>query len=195
MVLWNNQNGYVVSGSEDGDLCVIRIPDGEILSRTVYNPLAQRGINSIATLGQNLLVANCAVGAADKNLWYYWIDGNDWSIHLRDAANLRVDPNLPQVFNFDVIWGYYTGGICWFATTEEGLLWMGGIDGNQQLTIIGNQQVTAKLGAAVGISVQGDMALAAYDLYEFNTTPAKTSQSNANPGLLAMPWPELAQIW
>ena len=30
------------------------------MSRTVYNPSAQRGINSISVRGQDLLVANCS---------------------------------------------------------------------------------------------------------------------------------------
>ncbi|MFZ5700695.1 MAG: hypothetical protein ACOY4P_05010 [Pseudomonadota bacterium] len=61
--------GYVVTGSEDGNLTIVRVSDGTILSATVYNPAAQRGINSLAVAGSTLLVANCAVGAADSNLW------------------------------------------------------------------------------------------------------------------------------
>ncbi|RXK58563.1 WD40 repeat domain-containing protein [Lacibacter luteus] len=180
-IFWDNTYGYIVTGSEDGNLCVVRIPDGQILSTTVYNPQAQRGINSIATLGQNLLVANCAVGQTDKNLWYYWIDSSDWSITLRDARMLQVDPSLPQVFNFDIIWGYYSEGLCWFSTTEEGVLWMGTIQNNQTLDVIGNQTVTAKLGAALAMCLSGDLALAAYDLYEFNTTPGNIKSVNGHP--------------
>jgi hypothetical protein len=161
----------IVTGSENGNICVISIPDGSVLSTTVFNPKAQRGINSICTFGQNLLVANCAVGQSDKNLWYYQIDGNNWSVNLCDSINLQKDPSLAQVFNFDVIWGYYSKGFCWYASTEEGLLWMGGIQNNEQLTIIGYQPVTAKLGAALGMTVDGNLAMAGYDLYAFNTEP------------------------
>jgi hypothetical protein len=128
-----------------------------------------------------LLIANCSVGPNDKNLWYYWIDGNNWRVTLRDSTKLQVDQTLAQVFNFDVIWGYYSKGLCWFSTTEEGYLWMGTIQNNQSLNIIGNQQVTAKLGAALGMSINGDLALAAYDLYEFNTTPGNMIQLGAHP--------------
>ncbi len=50
-------------------------------------------------------------------------------------------------------------------------MWMGDIINNQSLSIKGNQAVTAKFGAALGMSVNGDLAQAAYNLYEFNTTP------------------------
>jgi WD40 repeat protein len=170
---WNDK-GYVVTGSEDGDLCVIRIPDGMILSRTPYNPQAQRGINSIATLGANLLVANCAVGSADRNLWYYWINTNTWSIQLQSSLNLQIDHSQAQVFNFDVIWGRYQSSWCWFATTEEGYLWMGNIQ-NAQLALIGNRPLfNEKLGAAIGITNYGQLACAAYNLYEFSIQSSPT---------------------
>src|SRR5215472_6516518 len=41
-------NAYMVGGSEDGYISVLRLPDGEIMSQTLYNPAAQRGINSVA---------------------------------------------------------------------------------------------------------------------------------------------------
>ena len=98
---------YVVGGSEDGYISVLSLPDGAVRSQTVYNPAAQRGINSVAAFGQNLLIANCSVGSNDKNLWYYWIDGNDFSVTLKDSANLQVNPSAPQVFNFCTIWGLF----------------------------------------------------------------------------------------
>lgn len=185
MIWWDSDYGYAVTGSEDGDLCVIRVPDGAILSRTVYNPSAQRGINSISTLGQNLLVANCAVGPADFNLWYFWIDSSDWSVQLRDSANLKVDASRPQVFNFDVVWGYYTGGVCWFSVTEEGYLWMGTIQNDQSLSVVGCQKVTGNLGAALEMAGNGNLACAAYDLYEFNTTPGTVPLTDRDPARFA----------
>jgi hypothetical protein len=181
-ILWRNTTGYVVTGSEDGDLCVIEVPSGNILSRTVYNPNAQRGINSIATLGQNLLVANCSVGSNDKNLWYFWIDYNDWSITLRDSTNLKVNPNAPQVFNFDVIWAQYSGGICFFSSTEEGALWMGTITNNQSLSVFGYQEVTSPLGSAIAFNVGGNFVMVSYNLYEFTTLSNAEPTGDAHPG-------------
>lgn len=181
-IFWTGTTGYVVTGSEDGDLCVIEVPSGSIMSRTVYNPNAQRGINSIATLGQNLLVANCSVGPDDKNLWYFWIDPSDWSITLRDSTNLKVNPNAPQVFNFDVIWAQYSGGICFFSSTEEGALWMGTITNNQNLSVFGYQEVTSPLGSAVAYNVGGNLVMVSYNLYEFTTLSNTAPPSDVHPG-------------
>ncbi|MEV5887675.1 hypothetical protein AB0L74_34455 [Streptomyces sp. NPDC052020] len=157
----------VISGSEDGYLCIVEVPSGEILSQMVYNPTAQRGINDVNVRGESILVANCSVGAADRNLWYYTIDRSTWAVVLRDSANLIADTSRPQVFNFNTIWGAYSGGPCWFASTEEGALWMGtaetGID------VIGYQAVTSPLGSALGWRAPGRLVMVAYDLYEFNT--------------------------
>jgi hypothetical protein len=183
-ILWTDSVGYVVTGSEDGDLCVIEVPSGSILSRTVYNPTAQRGINSIATLGQNLLVANCSVGSDDKNLWYYWIDADDWSITLRDSTNLKVNPDAPQVFNFDVIWAQYSGGICFFSSTEEGALWMGTITSDQKLSVFGYQTVTTPLGSALAFGVNSYLVLVSYNLYEFTTGSGTMPVDGGDPGRL-----------
>jgi hypothetical protein len=183
-IFWTNTTGYVVTGSEDGDLCVIEIPSGKILSRTVYNPKALRGINSIAAFGQNLLVANCAVGPDDKNLWYYWIDRNDWSITLRDSTNLKVNPNATQVYNFDVIWGLYSKGVCFFSSTEEGALWMGTITSDQKFSMFGYQPVTAPPGSALAFGLNGHLLLVNYNLYEFTTGSDNVSVEGSDPGRL-----------
>ena len=75
--------------------------------RRCTTPGAQRGINSVAAFGQNLLISNCAVGPNDKNLWYYWVDGNNYGVTLKDSVNLRVNPSAPQVFNFSTIGGVF----------------------------------------------------------------------------------------
>jgi hypothetical protein len=170
---------YVLTGSEDGSLCIIRVPDGAVMSRTVYNPAAQRGINSIAVNGQQLLVANCSVGSGDKNLWYYGIDFNDWSIQLRDSTNLKADSQAPQVFNFCTVWALDDSGLCFFSSTEEGALWMGRTQ-DQKLHVIGYESVTTALGAALGWT-SGQLALVNYNLYEFqtmSTKPATTAAGN-----------------
>jgi WD40 repeat protein len=159
----------VVTGSEDGNLTVVRVPDGAIMSATVYNPAAQRGINSIALSGTTLLLANCAVGAADFNLWCYSISTGDWSIATTDKARLAIDPSADQVFNFDVVWAASAAGTLYFAcSTQEGALWMGTVAGGI-LAPIGYQTVASGLGAAL-CSRNGNLALTAHDLYEFDIT-------------------------
>lgn len=170
----------VVTGSEDGDLCVVRVPDGTIVSRTVFNPAAQRGINSIAVRGNQLLVANCSVGPDDKNLWYYGMNPSTGAIVLRDSVNLKVNPAAPQVFNFCTIWGHYSGGPCFFASTEEGALWMGTATGTS-LSIIGYQEVTAPLGSALAFHVGGKLAMVSFNLYEFITTASPAAPVDGHP--------------
>lgn len=175
----SDKGGYVVTGSEDGDLCVVSVPDGTIVSRTCYNPDAQRGINSIAVSGRDLLVANCAVGSTDKNLWYYNIDSKIWSITMLDSTMLRVDPCAPQVFNFCVIWGMCAQGLCFYSFTQEGALWMGSVDGST-LSLMGYQEVTSDLGAAIAYCCAGRLAAVAYSLYEFTAfdDPKETKEGN-----------------
>lgn len=158
----------VVTGSEDGYVCVVEVPSGRILSQTVFNPQAQRGINHLSVRGESLLVANCSVGPDDHNLWYFSIDRTTWQITLRDKANLIVDSRRPQAFNFSTIWGASSRGPCWFASTEEGALWMGTADA--ALDVIGYQEVTSPLGSALGWNDSpGRLVMVAYDLYEFTT--------------------------
>ena len=181
---WTNSAAYLVSGSEDGYITVFRLPDGAILSQTVYNPAAQRGINSVAAFGQNLLISNCAVGANDKNLWYYWIDGNNCSVTLRDSVNLRVNPSAPQVFNFCTIWGILNGQIGFFSSTEEGALW-GGTVGNQNITVLGYQTVFGSLGSALAFNGQ-NLIVVNYNLYEFTTQPNQIVSPGQNPERLPL---------
>ncbi|MEN3214012.1 hypothetical protein PUR23_28945 [Methylorubrum populi] len=160
--------GTVVTGSEDGNLTIVRVADGAILSATPYNPAAQRGINSLAVLDDLLLVVNCAVGAADANLWCYRIASRDWSVTLTDKAILRIDPNRPQVFNFDVVFAAREGGPTWFlCSTEEGALWMGRAEADGKLVVGGYERIgTAALGSALCASGER-IAATAYDLHEF----------------------------
>jgi len=162
---------YLVSGSEDGYISILRLPDGVIMSQTVYNLAAQRGINSVAVFGQNLLIANCSVGSNDKNLWYYWIDASNFSVTLKDNANLRVNPSAPQVFNFCTIWGVFNSQVGFFASTEEGALWVGTVD-NQGLSVIGYQNVFGSLGSALAFNFTGNLVVINYNLYEFTTSPS-----------------------
>jgi WD40 repeat protein len=158
----------VVTGSEDGFVCVVNAATGQVLSRTVFNPHAQRGINSIAlTPAGDLLVANCAVGDEDFNLWYFQIDASNVP-QLRDRTNLKVNPEAPQVFNFCTVWAASPSGQCFFSSTEEGALWMG-TAGSGALHVLGYREVTSPLGSALAYASGGRLALVSHDLYEFLT--------------------------
>lgn len=167
----------ILTGSEDGDMCVVEVPSGKILARTVYNTKAQRGINSIACIAFehhiSILVANCSVGADDKNLWYYTID-DTFNFTMQDAINLKVNEADPQVFNFDVVFGKHNNSFCFFCTTEEGLLWMGRLE-ESKIRIIGNKSLGPQLGAALATSNSGKLVAAAYDIYEFTTKVTETA--------------------
>jgi len=160
--------GVVAAGSEDGYVTFLGLPGGTVLSQTVFNPAAQRGINALDVAGNGLLVANCAVGPSDFNLWFYAIDQSSWAISLLDKQRLVVDSSLPQVFDFDVAWGTNNGAPCWFASTEEGTLWMGEPSGSS-LNPIGYQQLTGPLGSALAYQ-DGQLVMVAYDLYQFSTS-------------------------
>lgn len=164
-------NGLVVGGSEDGYLSVVNAPYARIVSQTVYNPNAQRGINTIALdASGNLLVANCAVGPADSNLWYFTLTAAAPKPVFRSSVNLRVNPNAPQVFNFSTIWANSSSGPCFFSSTEEGALWMGRVSSSTgAIVVYGYETVTTPLGSALAYQPGGDLVLASYDIYEFTT--------------------------
>ena len=182
----NDSSALVATGSEDGYVCVVRLPDGVILSQTIYNPAAERGINSVATFGHNLLISNCAVGPNDKNLWYYWIDENDFKVTLRDSTNLRVNPSAPQVFNFCTIWGVFSNQVGFFSSTEEGVLWAGTIDRDQRLSVIGYQTVFGALGSALSFNVNGSLVVVNYNLYEFKTLQNQKALPDQHPERLPL---------
>lgn len=157
----------VVAGAEDGYLTFLHVPSATIRSQTVFNPQAQRGINALAVSGDRLLVANCAVGPQDHNLWYFAIDRTTWHPTLVDRADLVIDRTRPQVLDFDLAWGTHAGEECWFAATEEGALWMGTVTPTA-IRPGGYQQLSGPIGAA--LNTRGDRpAMVAYDLYQFVT--------------------------
>src|SRR4051812_12757395 len=161
------RENLVVTGSEDGYISIVDVGAQAVLSQTVYNPAAQRGINSMALgAGGALLVANCSVGPDDSNLWYFEID-DDARPQPRDHINLKVDPRAPQAFNFYTTWAQSSSGPCWFCSTQEGALWMGTASG-QSIETIGYQRATNPLGAALAYRA-GRLVLAGHDLYEFKT--------------------------
>lgn len=163
LAVW--RGGYVIAGSEDGDLVGIDPQRGRELFRRRYNPTAQRGINDLAVAGEWLLVANCAVGPDDRNLWLFDLSGGEPV--LRDAINLRLDAQRAQVFNFDV--ELVDGGDAprFYASTEEGLLWRGEIrDG--RLVATGQARIADQGGASIDISPDTTrLAAAAYQVFLF----------------------------
>jgi hypothetical protein len=138
----------------------------------VFNPAAQRGINSVSARGDKILVANCSVGSADKNLWYFSVDFSSWALTLLDSMNLIIDTSRVQAFNFDTIWGQYSGGDCWFAGTEEGALWMGTADTG--LHLIGQQDLfDGAIGAALDYTTgPGRLVTVIHNLDQFTTGAA-----------------------
>jgi hypothetical protein len=143
----------VVTGSEDGDIVGLGLPDGVELFRTRFSATAQRGINSVSVLGDTLLVSNCAVGAADKNAWLF--DLSSGRPTLADAENLELDTQRSQTFDFNAVLVPTSGAkIEFFATTEEGLLWQGHADGGK-LVMSGLTKVSTDGGASMAASPDG----------------------------------------
>jgi WD40 repeat protein len=138
--------GYMITGSEDGDLCLLKIPEGRVVARCRYNATAQRGINDIDVCGDYLVVANCSVGADDKNLWLFRVADSGFT--LLDAQNLRVNPALDQVFNFCVDQGVVDGTQYFFSATQEGVVWIGTVE-ESGLRPLGTQKVSTSFGAAL----------------------------------------------
>jgi hypothetical protein len=164
LAAWRN---YVLSGSEDGDVVALSVPDGNELFRTRYNDKAQRGINNISVLGDLLLVANCAVGASDKNVWLF--DLSSGKPILSDAENLVVDLSRSQVFDFDAVLANGEKGPIFFSSTEEGLLWEGDVSGGQ-LIVTGVTKSSPEGGSIIAVAPDGGMiAVATYAIRLFKT--------------------------
>ena len=79
LVAWKDD--YVIAGSEDGDLVGIKLSEKREIFRNRYNNSAQRGINSISLLRNWLLVSNCSVGQADKNIWLFDLSSGEPVVH------------------------------------------------------------------------------------------------------------------
>lgn len=166
------QGTYVVTGSENGLICVVEVPSGSITSQVVYNPEAQRGINSISLYNQALIVANCSVGTSDKNFWFYLLNTTTMAFEYKDSTNLIIDTSRDQVFDFCVTWGYYGSDVYWYAATEEAALWMGTISTNATIEVTGYEIVAvADLGATLAATLT-DLSYVAYNVSSFNTNNA-----------------------
>jgi hypothetical protein len=165
----SGSGAVVVCGSDDGYVSLVRVPSGTVLSQTVFNEEAQRGINCVSARGNRLLVANCSVGSEDKNLWYFSINTSTWELTLRDSMNLLIDPSRIQSFNFDTKWAQYSEGPCWFAGTEEGALWMGTAD--TSLHLIGDLSLAdGTIGASLDYTGgPGRLVAVIHNLQQFST--------------------------
>jgi WD40 repeat protein len=166
------RDGIVVTGSEDGDLVLFDTTKGAVISRSRYNPAAQRGINSISLSGDNLVVANCSVGNDDKNLWLFQVSRSGFK--MLDAVNLKKNAQLPQVFDFSTQLLNMGSQTLFITSTEEGLLWLGSLD-QQHLKPIDSTQVSPSGGVAISVNGNGHaIASVAFDIQLVDVTaPSK----------------------
>lgn len=170
------RDGLVLTGAEDGDLCLVDVTDGHILCRRRYNPDARRGINDVALLGDTALVGGCSVGSADSNTWAFSLD---LAAGLTPLAHIDLvaDSSREQVFNFSVELARAGDGLLFFCATEEGLLWVGELTGSV-LRTLGKQAVSSGLGAAVSLQPDGDILAVVGDnvhLFRVRDTTRKPS--------------------
>jgi len=162
------QPGFVVTGSEDGDICLINILEGMVVARMRYNECAQRGINDIDSCGDHLLVSNCSVGPDDKNLWLYRVKEDGFE--LLDSVNLRVDSMRNQVFNFCIDQALVGDKQYFFSATQEGVVWIGFVE-NDRLVILGKREVSTRIGAALAYEPTSRLlAVAGDNIHLFEVT-------------------------
>ena len=161
--------GRLATASEDGDICLVSVPEGKVLTRQRYNPTAQRGLNAVAVCDNLLAVVNCSIGKEDRNLWLFQIERD--SLQPVDSINLIKDTSRDQVFAFSVGMVKYAKGISFLASTEEGLIWLGHLDGNK-FHVDGELKVDCEGGAALAIEEDPLTILsAAHDVQLFTLGP------------------------
>jgi hypothetical protein len=143
----------VVTGAEDGDVCLVDVTAGRILCRRRYNPAARRGINDLAVLENVALVGGCSNGTDDSNTWAFALEAPS-EIEPLAHVDLVADPSRAQVFNFSVELAPAGERILFFCATEEGLLWVGELRGGA-LEVPERLPVSSGLGAAVSLRPDG----------------------------------------
>jgi hypothetical protein len=148
---WRDE--IVITGAEDGDLCLVDVGAGRILCRRRYNPAARRGINDVAVLENVALVGGCSVGTEDSNTWAFALRSPS-EIEPLAYVDLVADPSSPQVFNFSVELARVGERTFFFCATEEGLLWVGELRGGD-LQTLERLPVSSGLGAAVSVQPEG----------------------------------------
>ena len=127
------REGIVVTGAEDGDLCLVSVRIRTIFHRQRYNPAAQRGINGLALLGDLLLVSNCTVGTGEPNLWLFRVTTSGFT--LLDSKYLATAPDVPDIFSVSLALTKIGDELHFYATTGEGILWHGRIENDRLLPL------------------------------------------------------------
>ncbi len=146
------RDDVVITGSEDGDLTMLRIRASEAglvaerMARVRYNPTAQRGVNGLAIVGNLLVVTSCSVGESDPNLHLLRIEPG--SLVPLDAARLKQDGKQAQVFAFSVVGTNHLGGPLVWVSTQEGLVWQLRVE-SDKFRVVSQVPVASSLGAAL----------------------------------------------
>jgi hypothetical protein len=145
IVVW--KDNLVVTGSEDGDLVLLRITDGQVLVRERYNPAAQRGINGLAILGDYLTAVVCSVGSSDQNTWLFRVENSDF-VSL-DSIDVKQNLALPQSFAFRAAMATVDGSPNIFVSSQEGILWTVEVTPTDELQIVASTTTDFALGDAM----------------------------------------------
>ncbi len=144
------KDNMIISGSEDGDIALISIPDGKVIARMRYNPSAQKGgICSIAIKDDYLILGSYAADQNDRNLFLYKLNRSVMPTYL-DSAYFTQDPTK-TVYTFDTALSAVKNELNFFASTGEGLLWYGTIK-NDKLNVVGKKRIEEVGGAAIAIN-------------------------------------------
>ncbi len=157
------RDGLVVTGGEDGDLCLLDVFSGRILARTRYNPTARRGVNGLSIRGDLLLVTNCTVGTDEPNLSLFRIEAD--RLTRLDSRYVVSSAALPGVFSVDSALVPMEDQLHFYLSTGEGAIWHGLVSGDR-LQVLG-RTVTGWPGVAPVFhwrEATAQLALADYDI-------------------------------
>lgn len=117
----------LLAATDEGGLVTVDLRARKALRRQLYNPRAQRGINGVAVRGEYLLVANCAVGEDDANLWLMRRAGDGFAV--LDRVHLRAEGSQ-QTFALGAQF-VDAQGSGFVVSTEKGGLWYGTIEADK----------------------------------------------------------------
>lgn len=176
IVAW--RDGLVVTGSEDGDLTLFKVPEGTVVARMRYNPGAQRGINGLAVLDDRLVAVACSVGPSDKNTWLFRLQPAGFQ--PLGSVDLKKDTTLPQSFAFRVAMVRVGGQDYAFASTQEGLLWTVLVTPDGQLQIVSDTSTDFPIGDTIDYQPQtSSLAVVGILINLFNVGAAGASPAMA----------------
>jgi len=169
----------LVTVSEDGDICLLDISSGTILSRRRYHAAAARGLNDVAVVGDLVAVVNCAVGEDDRNLWVYQIEED--RLNLVDSRKLILDKTRDPVFTFSVELLKIADRPHFIVSTEEGLIWLGIVKDNK-IEILDHKTVAAEGGVVLALSPENETILAAgHQIQTFTMGPRPVQHETTRP--------------